>query len=139
MRPPSLGPFGVRFTSPCRQRNPGRRGSWSWCAHGLLGGRSLRLVRVSREKTDHLHPSRESLLGKTEVDSVKRHDQVFRVVDLLECANDAGLSTDSPCEVFVRHGVLEAHALLVDEREVVLVNCRGIVAIIAEAADGICQ
>jgi hypothetical protein len=59
MRPPSSGPFGSKFTKPCKHLNPGFAGSWSWCGQGLFSAMSERLepllahpqVHVSRTLT----------------------------------------------------------------------------------------
>lgn len=75
-----------------------------------------------------------SLLGEAKVDRIKRHNQVFRVIHLLECANNSRLSANSPSKILVRYGILEAHALLVDQREPVLVDGRRVVTIITKVA-----
>jgi hypothetical protein len=53
-------------------------------------------------------------LWKCEVDRVERYEQLFVVVDFLKGANDARFATHIPGEVFMRNGVLEAHALFGD-------------------------
>jgi hypothetical protein len=71
---------------------------------------------------------------KSKVDSVKRNDEIFGVVDLLESVNDSGFSTDSPSEILVCHSVLKAHALLVDCWKIVFMHCRQVVPVEAKVA-----
>ena len=61
------------------------------------------------------------LLWEPEVDCIERYDEILVVVDLFECFSYSRLATDGPCKVFVRHSILQAHALLVDPRQLVLV------------------
>jgi hypothetical protein len=80
--------------------------------------------------------SRVDVLGELEVDSVKGHDQVLVIVDLLKGANNTRLTTDTPDKVLVRKSIVQTHALLVDQRQVVLVHGGKVVAIEAKLADG---
>jgi hypothetical protein len=52
------------------------------------------------------------ILGKSEVDCIKRNEQIFCIVHFLKDADDAWLSANIPGEVFMRHSVMKAHALL---------------------------
>lgn len=70
-----------------------------------------------------------NLLGKLEVDDVKKHDQVFIIVDLLKCANDSRLAADAPDKVLVRKDIMKAHSFLVDDGKLVLVNGGGVIAV----------
>jgi hypothetical protein len=69
------------------------------------------------------------ILWKAHIYSIKRDDQVFCIIDLFECFIHAWLATDGPCEVLVCHSVLQAHSLLGDVRELVLVDGRWVLAI----------
>jgi hypothetical protein len=75
-----------------------------------------------------------NLLGEAEVHGVKRHDEVFVVVDLLKSIDHTRLATDGPGEVLVGDSVLQAHALLGDVWELVLVDGAEVLAIEAEVA-----
>lgn len=54
------------------------------------------------------------LLGKTEIDGIKRHDQILSIVYLFESSNNARLAAHRPGKVLVGDGVLQAHAFLGD-------------------------
>lgn len=75
-----------------------------------------------------------SSLWEAEVDCVEGDDEVFVVIDLLKGANYAWLTADRPDEVFVGDGVLQAHALLVDPGEMVLVDGQRVVPVEAKPA-----
>lgn len=57
---------------------------------------------------------------EAEVDGVEGDDQVFVVVDLLEGGHDRRLGAHFPHEVLVCDSVVETHALLVDDGQLVL-------------------
>lgn len=78
------------------------------------------------------------ILGKAKINSIKRHDQIFSVVDLFKCADDTRLTTDCPGEIFMCHRILQAHTLLVDRWQVILMDSRQIISIEAKIADD-CQ
>lgn len=80
--------------------------------------------------------SRENILGELEVDSVKGHDQVLVVVDLLKSANNTRLTANTPDKVLVRESVVQAHALLVDQGQLVLVHGGKVVAVESKLAGG---
>lgn len=61
------------------------------------------------------------LLWEPEVDGIERNDEVLVVIDLFECLHHSRLATDGPCKVLMCHSILQAHALLVDPRQLVLV------------------
>lgn len=92
---------------------------------GLLG--VLVLVRprlVGRQ----MGPVREAV-----VDGVERHQQVLGPVRLLERRDHAGLRPHCPHEVLVRCRVVQEHALLVDDGQLVGVHRGRVVAVVAEA------
>jgi hypothetical protein len=75
------------------------------------------------------------VLGELEVDSVKGHDQVLVIIDLFEGANNARFTANTPNKVLVGKSIVQAHAFLVDQRQVILVHGRRVIAIEAELAD----
>lgn len=70
-------------------------------------------------------------VGEAHVDGVEGDDQVLRLVDGFEGADDAGLGADGPGEGLVRQAVAGAHAFLVDDGEVAGVDGAGVVAVVA--------
>jgi hypothetical protein len=93
----------------------------------------LRMDSQLQEKNSVGLPLR-NLLGEAKVHGVKRYDEVFIVVDLLKGIDHTWLSTDGPGKVFVGDSVLQAHALLGDGWELVLVYGAEVLAIEAKVA-----
>lgn len=73
-------------------------------------------------------------VGEAQVHRIEGHDQVFRLVDLFKNPNHAWLSANGPGECLMRKAISCAHALLVDDRQVLLEDGRRIVAIESESA-----
>lgn len=76
----------------------------------------------------------ENLLGKAKVDCVKGDDEIFVVVDFLECGDHAWLAADVPDEFLVGHAVVHAHAFLVDEWQAILMDSALVIAVETEIA-----
>lgn len=76
----------------------------------------------------------ENLLGKAKVDCVKGDDEIFVVVDFLECRDHAWLAADVPDELLVGYAVVHAHAFLVDEWQAILMDSALVFAVEAEIA-----
>ncbi len=68
-------------------------------------GMSVRLERHVSKRFSH-DVKDVDLLGEAEVHCVEGDDEIFGVVDLLECIYNAWLATNTPRKVFVGHGVL---------------------------------
>lgn len=83
----------------------------------------------------HLGVSRVDVLGELEVDSVKGHNQVLVIVDLLKGADNTRLTANTPDKVLVGKSIVQTHALFVDQRQVILVHGGKVVTIEAKLAD----
>lgn len=68
------------------------------------------------------------------VNDIERNKEVLSAVDLFESTDYAGFTADIPDKVFMAGPVGQQHALFIDDRQLVGVNGRWIVSIIAEAA-----
>lgn len=68
------------------------------------------------------------------VNDIERNKEVLSAVDLLEGTDYAGFTADIPDKVFMAGSVGHQHALFIDHRQLVGMNGRWIVSIIAEAA-----
>jgi hypothetical protein len=76
-----------------------------------------------------MREARKLILGKLEVDCVKGDDQVLVVVDLLKSTDHTRLTPNAPNKVFVRKAVMKTHSLLVNQRQIVLVDSGEVVAV----------
>lgn len=83
----------------------------------------------------HFGVSRVDVLGELEVDSVKGHNQVLIIVDLLKGADNTRLTANTPDKVLVGKSIVQTHALFVDQRQVILVHGGKVVTIEAKLAD----
>lgn len=66
-------------------------------------------------------------IRKGHVDVIKQNNEVGGVISFLEGVDDTGFLADGPGEILVRHAVAVDNALLVDYREVLVLDSRGIV------------
>lgn len=69
--------------------------------------------------------------SEAEVDSVEGDDQIFGVEDGFEDGQNTRFSADLPGEIFMGYGVVEAHSLVVDFREMLVLPCAAVVAVVA--------
>lgn len=76
--------------------------------------------------------------SETEVDGVERDDQIFSVEDGFKDGKNTRLGADLPSEIFVGYCVVEAHALVVDLREVLVLPCAAVIAVVSQTAI-VCQ
>ncbi|KAI3485405.1 hypothetical protein L1887_51329 [Cichorium endivia] len=100
--------------------------------HQALQAAEARLERVLVLVRPRLVGRQVLAVGETKVDGIKRDDQVFGAQELFKRSYHAGLRADLPRPVLVRHGVVEAHALLRDGGQLVLVHGGQVVAVVAE-------
>jgi hypothetical protein len=82
---------------------------------------------------------KRDLLGEGEVDGIERNDEIFVVVNLLKSANNTRLASYTPSKVLMCYSIVQAHALLVDGGQMVLVCGGEIVAVESQVAGCTCQ
>lgn len=72
-------------------------------------------------------------VGKRYVDGIERADQILSVIEFFENINDSWFRADAPCERFVSSTVCLNKTLLVNNREALFANSRGVIPLVAES------
>jgi hypothetical protein len=70
-----------------------------------------------------------NILGELEIDRIKRHNEIFIVIDLLKGIDNTRLTSNTPDKFLMRKGIVQTHALLVDQGELIFVYGRQIVSV----------
>jgi glycerol-3-phosphate responsive antiterminator len=70
-----------------------------------------------------------NILGELKIDRIKRHNEIFIVIDLLKGIDNTRLTSNTPDKFLMRKGIVQTHALLVDQGELIFVYGRQIVSV----------
>ena len=73
-------------------------------------------------------------LRELNVDGIKRNNEIFIIVDLLEGINDTRFASNAPNKVLMRETIVQTHTLLIENGQVVLLYTRRIVSVESELA-----